>query len=250
MGQGCCSSEASLLPEIPDNMVNIQVDIKENQSMDSFITNSADMVGFSNLTKQIRRKSRRKTFGFKLMVVGESGLGKTTFLSTILTAELPKDREVSTTIKTSHIHERIMHLQENGVKLDLTLVDTPGFASFVDNSATLKPIKEYIMGGYQKALDSEMSLDGFCEEDIRVHACLYFIAPTGHRLKELDIVFMKDLCDKVHIIPVIAKADSFLPEELESFKSKVSPIQKTSMKRNSYLNDHREEQSNSYRYHQ
>ena len=105
MGQGCCSSEASLLPEITDNMVNIQVDIKENEGVDSLITNSAAMVGFSNLTKQIRQKSRRKTFGFKLMVVGESGLGKTTFLSTILTAELPKNPEASKINKTTHIYE-------------------------------------------------------------------------------------------------------------------------------------------------
>ena len=37
----------------------------------------------------------------------------------------------------------------------------------------------------------------------RVHACLYFIAPNGHKLKELDIEFMKRLCNKVNIIPVI-----------------------------------------------
>ena len=33
--------------------------------------------------------------------------------------------------------------------------------------------------------------------DTRVHACLYFIAPTGHGLKPLDIEFMRRIHDKV-----------------------------------------------------
>ena len=43
----------------------------------------------------------------------------------------------------------------------------------------------------------------------RVHACLYFIAPNGHKLKELDIEFMKRLCNKVNIIPVIGELDIY-----------------------------------------
>ena len=62
----------------------------------------------------------------------------------------------------------------------------------------------------------------------RVHACLYFIAPSGHRLKvcekraktrhsfevrsshhdvfqALDLEFMRRLCTKVNIIPVIGE---------------------------------------------
>jgi septin 7 len=38
-----------------------------------------------------------------------------------------------------------------------------------------------------------------------VHACLYFIAPTGHGLKALDVEFMRRLCGKVNIVPVIGE---------------------------------------------
>ena len=31
----------------------------------------------------------------------------------------------------------------------------------------------------------------------KVHACLYFIAPSGHGLKPLDVEFMQRLHDKV-----------------------------------------------------
>ena len=55
--------------------------------------------------------------------------------------------------------------------------------------------------------------------DNRVHCCLYFIAPTGHRLKPLDILVMKHLDKCVNVIPVIAKADTLT---LEVFMSKLS----------------------------
>ena len=58
----------------------------------------------------------------------------------------------------------------------------------------------------------------FC---FRVHACLYFIAPTGHGLKPLDVEVMKKIHKKVNIIPVIGKADSCTVKEVNMFKTKV-----------------------------
>jgi len=58
--------------------------------------------------------------------------------------------------------------------------------------------------------------------DLRVHACLYFIRPTGHTLKPLDIEVMKRLCTRVNLIPVIAKADTLSPADLAKFKQRVS----------------------------
>ena len=40
-------------------------------------------------------------------------------------------------------------------------------------------------------------------------------------LKQLDVAFMKQLHEKVNIVPVIAKADTFTPEECERFKATV-----------------------------
>lgn len=57
--------------------------------------------------------------------------------------------------------------------------------------------------------------------DSRVHVCLYFIAPSGHGLKPLDVEFMQRLHDKVNIIPVIAKADTLTPEEIQQFKKQI-----------------------------
>lgn len=57
--------------------------------------------------------------------------------------------------------------------------------------------------------------------DMRVHACLYFIRPTGHTLKPLDIEVMKRLSSRVNLIPVIAKADTLSPADLARYKTRV-----------------------------
>ena len=45
--------------------------------------------------------------------------------------------------------------------------------------------------------------------------------PALGRLKALDIVTMKELGDRVNLIPVIAKADTITPQEMQAFKQRV-----------------------------
>jgi cell division control protein 12 len=42
------------------------------------------------------------------------------------------------------------------------------------------------------------------------------------RLKPLDVEIMKRLGTRVNLIPVIAKADTMIPEDLQNFKQRVS----------------------------
>lgn len=57
--------------------------------------------------------------------------------------------------------------------------------------------------------------------DNRVHALLYFIPPTGHALREMDIELMRRLSPRVNVIPVIGKADALTPSELKAFKKRI-----------------------------
>jgi len=50
---------------------------------------------------------------------------------------------------------------------------------------------------------------------------LYFITPTGHALREIDIELMRRLSPRVNVIPVIGKADSLTPTELKTFKKRI-----------------------------
>lgn len=72
-----------------------------------------------------------------------------------------------------------------------------GFGNAVDNSQCWDPIIHYVEKQFDNYLDAEMRVARFPIADQRVHVCLYFIAPTGHALKPLDIEFMKRIHDKV-----------------------------------------------------
>jgi septin 7 len=81
-------------------------------------------------------------------------------------------------------------------------------------------VNDFIEQKFEKFLNGESRVTRMAKPtDKRVHCCLYFIAPTGHGMKALDIEFMKRLHDKVNIIPVISKADAMTPEEIKSFKA-------------------------------
>jgi septin 7 len=123
--------------------------------------------------------------------------------------------------QTLQVETHEITLEENGVRLALTIVDTPGFGDAVDNTQCWKPIIAYVEKQFEDYLEGETRVERVELPDKRVHACLYFIAPTGHGLKPLDIQFMKKIHNKVNIIPVIGKADSCTVNEINLFKTKV-----------------------------
>nr|CAH7733025.1 unnamed protein product [Callosobruchus chinensis] len=182
-------------------------------------------VGFANLPNQVYRKAVKKGFEFTLMVVGEQGLGKSTLINSLFLTDIYHPTEypgpTQRVKKTMAVETTRVMLKENGVNLLLTIVDTPGFGDAVDNSNCWSPIIEFIESKYEDYLNSEARVSRKTSPDQRVHCCLYFIQPSGHGLKNLDIEFMKRLCDKVNIVPVIAKADTLTAEECAAFKKQI-----------------------------
>lgn len=102
-------------------------------------------------------------------------------------------------------HDQCVDIEENGVRLRLTVVDTPGFGDFVNNDnrcvriyssclqmhldddvftslivCSWKPIVENIEARFDAYLEQENRVNRRSIVDNRVHACLYFIQPTGH----------------------------------------------------------------------
>uniref|UniRef100_A0A3Q1EJ14 Septin n=1 Tax=Acanthochromis polyacanthus TaxID=80966 RepID=A0A3Q1EJ14_9TELE len=177
-------------------------------------------VGFANLPNQVYRKSVKRGFEFTLMVVGESGLGKSTLINSLFLTDLysPEYPGPSHRIKkTVQVEQSKVLVKEGGVHLLLTIVDTPGFGDAVDNSNCWQPVIDYIDSKFEDYLNAESRVNRRQMPDSRVQCCLYFIAPSGHGLKPLDIEFMKRLHEKVNIIPLIAKADTMTPEEFHMF---------------------------------
>nr|CAB3265978.1 septin-7 [Phallusia mammillata] len=190
---------------------------QQPKSLDSY-------VGFANLPNQLYRKSVKQGFEFTLMVVGESGLGKSTLINSLFLSDLYSKEYPGPAFrikKTVQVETTKVLVKENGVSLRLTICDTPGFGDAVDNSDCWQPVIGHIESKFEDYLNAESMVSRTKIADNRVHCCLYFIAPTGHGLKPLDIEFMKHLHDKVNIIPLIAKADTMTPEECLKFKQQI-----------------------------
>jgi len=76
-----------------------------------------------------------------------------------------------------------VEIEERGVRLRLTVVDTPGYGDAIDNTKCYHPILEYIDSQFERYLHDESGLNRRNISDNRVHCCFYFISPTGHGLK-------------------------------------------------------------------
>lgn len=204
------------------------------------------------------RKDAKKGIKFSIMVVGELGTGKTTFINSLLGRKILNHQfENGTTAATTEtisftsaqsvalpntsiltrnqfnpataheepgiaITETKIDIVDEANKLQLTVIDTPGFGDNLNNEICFVEIENYLKQQFDLVLAEETRIRRNPRfVDTRVHVMLYFISATGHGLKELDISCMKRLAKYVNIIPVISKADSFTEAELARFKRHV-----------------------------
>lgn len=179
-------------------------------------------VGFDSLPDQLVNKCVSDGFSFNILCIGETGIGKSTLLDTLFNMHFDS-------VPVSHdqpgvkLKANTYDLKESNVQLKLTIVDTIGFGDQIDKSDSYKPIVDYLDAQFESYLQEELKVKRALHtyHDTRIHACLYFIVPTGHSLKSLDLVTMKKLDSKVNIIPVVAKSDTITKAELQKFKLKV-----------------------------
>jgi len=123
---------------------------------------------------------------------------------------------------TTEIHPVSHIIEENGVRLRLNIVDTPGYGDLINNDRCWDPIVKYIKDQHSAYLRKELTAQRERYiQDTRIHCCLFFIQPSGHSLKPIDIVVLKKLSDVVNVVPVIAKADSLTLEERQEFKARI-----------------------------
>lgn len=205
------------------------------------------------------RKDAKKGVKFTFMVVGESGTGKSTFVNTLVNKPVVSHRykktnvvaETRTLAFTSaksvalpstaaltrnefnphSAHEepgialtetRVEMVDDDGGKLLLTILDTPGFGDNLNNEMCFVEIENYLRQQFDLVLAEETRIKRNPRfVDTRVHVMLYFISNTGHGLRDIDIACMKRLSKFVNVIPVVSKADSFTERELKHFKKQI-----------------------------
>lgn len=185
-------------------------------------------VGIANLPNQRYKIVSENGGTFTLMVCGESGLGKTTFINTLFQTTLkqvdPQQRRHQPIKKTVEIDVNRAILEEKNFKLRVNVVDTPGFGDNVNNKKAWQPLIDFIDDQHDSYMRQQQQPFREVKFDLRVHAVLYFIKPTGHGLKPLDIETMKRLSSRANLIPVIAKADTLTAQELTLFKSRIRQV--------------------------
>lgn len=204
------------------------------------------------------RKDAKKGVKFSFMVAGELGTGKTTFVNCLLNRNalshtyagatnadtktlaftlahsmaLPNTSILARNVFDAALaHEepgialtetKVELLDEEGVRIHLNIIDTPGFGENFNNEMCFAEIENYLKQQFDLVLAEETRIRRNPRfVDTRVHVLIYFITPTGHGLRDLDVTCMKRLSKYVNIIPVIGRADSFLPQELEHFKEQI-----------------------------
>ncbi|XP_011476559.1 neuronal-specific septin-3 isoform X2 [Oryzias latipes] len=183
-------------------------------------------VGIDAILEQMRRKAMKQGFELNIMVVGQSGLGKSTLMNTLFKSKVSRKSVLATSQekipKTIEIKSISHDIEEKGVRMKLTVIDTPGFGDQINNENCWQPIMKFINDQYEAYLQEEININRKKRiPDSRVHCCIYFIPPTGHCLRPLDVEFMKRLSKVVNIVPVIAKADTLTLEERDFFKKKI-----------------------------
>ncbi|XP_076316120.1 septin-2-like [Tachypleus tridentatus] len=181
-------------------------------------------VGFDSLPDQLVNKSVQQRFTFNILCIGETGLGKSTMMDSLFNTTFDSQQSNTHSFPNVRLKSNTYELLESNVNLKLTIVETVGYGDQINKEDSFQAIVDYIDTQFENFLQEELKIKRSLStyHDTRIHACLYFICPTGHGLKSIDLVCMKKLDSKVNIIPVIAKSDTISKTELQRFKIKIT----------------------------
>ncbi|XBW38615.1 hypothetical protein QEN19_004204 [Hanseniaspora menglaensis] len=184
---------------------------------------------------------------FNLMVVGQQGMGKSTFVNSLFHTQIlhsTNDNQKNVNLvsldsilfdssadvlafeskKTTKIQKTYVMIEEEKVNLKLCIIDTPGFGGYSNNSFSWVPICEYIDSQFTQFMFNEEQPYRDMQVDSRVHCCLYFLPPTNKGISPLNILSMQEISKRVNLIPVISKSDGLTSDEKKNFKSQIRAI--------------------------
>ena len=200
---------------------NKDLTLLENKKIEENNSNSRGLdIGIRYLPRQRELLNAKNGIDFTLMVAGQSGLGKTTFINSLFSTSLIDD-EIEEN-KPIVRHKSV--IEGDGTHLNFNVIETPGFGNNMDNAFTWRTMVNYIDEEIRSYIFQEEQPDRVKMVDDRVHCCLYFLRPSNKGIDTLDVVTMKKLAKRVNLIPVIAKADLLTKDELKEFKKEIREI--------------------------
>ncbi|KAK9767649.1 Cell division control protein 11 [Basidiobolus ranarum] len=182
------------------------------------------------MARSLSTRRRNQPTPFNIMVVGNTGLGKTTFIDTCIKSLELDGQYINNRDKidsplydsTKDIITRKVTTTNQGLRLALNFLDTPGLVANGTLNAQYELILDYIKSLLFLRLQEETRLKRSTRpKEEQVHVCLFFVQPNKVRVSETELTFAKSLSRYVNIIPVIGKADTCTVSELRQVKSVV-----------------------------
>ena len=183
----------------------------------------------------------------KIIIVGEDGLGKTTFVRNLFAAyatdvEFPVADGTNQSFSEFFPHperlctELVVRDDDSMVWWHYLVQDTPGYGDFWGGGEDVAPgsnakdqqraILDHITScshhylGYE--LDPHRRAALHHLPDCRVDVCLYFLPP--HHLRRADVDFLDKLSSLIPVVPILAKADTMTADELKQYRTHVGSV--------------------------
>jgi len=152
-----------------------------------------------------------------VLLVGESGLGKSTFVNTLFNKDviprLPSGASAKTLCITPYSEIR----QSTNHQLRVTVYDTPGYGDDPNLLKNWFHIVDFIDEQNREYARRKRYKESFV--DPRIDLCFYFCPP--HRFKDTDRAFVALLARRTLVVPLLAKADAMTQAETTAHRAAV-----------------------------
>lgn len=169
--------------------------------------------------------SRARKLYYNIILVGDSGLGKTSFLHAFLRLRLNRLAGVSGCERvallrqtTEIVHNRAVY-STAGLEIHFDVIDTPGYGTAASFRAWQDMIEGFIANQTLEYAKAKENVPKGRRIDSRIHLCLYFM--EGVRVKDLDLKALHSLQRFVSIVPVLSKSESYTEREILQAKLEV-----------------------------
>ncbi|KAJ3050711.1 hypothetical protein HK097_008301 [Rhizophlyctis rosea] len=168
----------------------------------------------------------------KIMVVGDSGIGKTALIHSLISLTSPNPTKPPILSPTTSLHSiptstiPPTELRYHEDPQNLTFIDTPGYGTSIDAYTIMKPTIDHITQQFQQTSScfsqsiNPTQLTKFLSTGAGAHThvdiCLYGIL---HRVTPVDVEYMKRISTITNLVPVLLKCDTLSAQEIYRLKT-------------------------------
>lgn len=180
-----------------------------------------DSIGVDSITNQVATRHIMNGLSLNVLVLGPTGIGKTALINSLFDIDFGDLADYERSLNDVTLRIKEFRPPNKTIKMRLTIMESKGFNNQMDKSTSYKNIVDYIEARFEDYL--KQGSDTYYNDiaDTRVHCCIYMIKPEKSGLKSIDLATMKQLYQRVCLIPVIGKADRFTKQGRHEMLEKI-----------------------------